>query len=447
MKKVATQKKVVNKKISKPTPAVGYKPYTLKTLANGLRIMTVPMSNPTVTVLVLVEAGSKYETAKNNGISHFLEHMCFKGTTLRPNASDISRELDTLGTQYNAFTGQEFTGYYAKGRAAQVNTLIDIVSDLYLHPTLPQTEIEKEKGVICDEINMYEDMPARKVYDLFQELLYGNQPAGWSITGSKEHVRSFTRKDFVTYREANYVASATTIIVAGDIDEKEVQQTIAKQFKSVSTLPKSSKKKVIEKQKSAQVHIGYKKTDQSHILLGFRSFDIYHPDNAIISMLTGVLGAGMSSRLFRKVRDEMGCGYYVGAYNDTATDTGVLTLRAGVAPERALEVVTALLAECTKLKTELVSDEELDKVRQIVSGGLFMGLESSDAVAEFYGSQAILRRDIRGPKEIEQRLARVTARDIQLMAQKLFVTKELNLAIIGPHKNQKAFEKLVNEYQ
>ena len=175
------------------------KPYTLKTLSSGLRILTIPMKNPTATVLVLVEAGSKYETLSQSGLSHFLEHMCFKGTSKRPNATDISRELDMLGAQYNAFTGTEYTGYYAKGRATQIEKLIDIVSDLYLNPTLPVAEIEKEKGVIRDEINMYEDMPARKIYDLFQELLYGNQPAGRSIAGTKERVSSFSRKDFVAY--------------------------------------------------------------------------------------------------------------------------------------------------------------------------------------------------------------------------------------------------------
>ncbi|MEN9852556.1 MAG: hypothetical protein RI996_499 [Candidatus Parcubacteria bacterium] len=439
MKKVSTQKKVVNKK--------SIKPYTLKTLPNGLRIMTVPMSNPTVTVLTLVEAGSKYESKKENGISHFLEHMCFKGTEKRVGASNIALELDTLGTQYNAFTGQEYTGYYAKGRTSQTAELIDIVSDIYLYSTLPRDEIEKEKGVIRDEINMYEDIPTRKVYDLFQTLLYGDQPAGWSIAGDKKRVSEFTRADFVQYRKKHYVASATTIVVAGDIDEKEVIGQLRRIFKTVSQEKKATKKKVIQKQNTSQLLVHNKKTDQTHILLGFRSVDIYHPDNAIISMLSGVLGAGMSSRLFRKVRDEMGCGYYVGAYNDTTTDTGVLTLRAGVAPERAVEVVEALLAECTKLKTELVSNEELEKVRSIASSGLFMGLESSDVVAEFYGSQAILRKEILTPKEVEEKLAQVTAADIQRVAQSILTSKNLNLALIGPHINNAEFEKVMNDYR
>jgi predicted Zn-dependent peptidase len=423
------------------------KPYTLKTLSNGLRILTIPMKNPTVTVLALVEAGSKYESKQENGISHFLEHMCFKGTEKRVGASNIALELDTLGTQYNAFTGQEFTGYYAKGRSTQVSEMIDIVSDIYLHSTLPTDEIEKEKGVIRDEINMYEDMPTRKVYDLFQTLLYGDQPAGWSIAGDKKRVSEFTRKDFVNYRKKHYTASATTIVVAGDIDEKQVTTQLVQIFKEVPTAKKTSKKKVKEAQSEPALLVQNKKTDQTHILLGFRSFDIYNKENAIVSMLSGVLGSGMSSRLFRKVRDEMGCGYYVGAYNDTTTDTGVLTLRAGVAPERAVEVVKALLAECSKLKNELVTDEELSKVRQIASGGLFMGLESSDAVAEFYGSQVILHKEILTPKEVEEKLSKVTPADIQRVAKKIFTRKNLNLALIGPHTSKKEFEKVIQAFE
>ena len=428
-------------------PVVHRKPYALKTLTNGLRILTVPMNNPTATVLVLVEAGSKYETLKQNGISHFLEHMCFKGTDKRPNSNDIARELDTLGTQYNAFTGQEYTGYYAKGRSTQVYELIDIVSDLYLNPTLPESEIQKEKGVIRDEINMYEDMPTRKVHDIFQELLYGDTPAGRTISGGKERVSGFKRKDFVTYRESNYVAQATTIIVAGDIDIKKVEKDIARQFKNAPTNKKTKKQKVVGKQSKPALKIEYKKTDQSHIVLGFRSVDTYHKDSIVVSVLAGVLGAGMSSRLFAKVRDEMGCGYYVGAHNDTDTDTGVLTLRAGVAPERAGEVVGALLVECRKLCDTLVPETELEKVKEIIAGSIFMGLESTDAVAEYYGAQAILHKDLKTPKEVEARYRSVSARDIQRMARKICQPKNLNLAIIGPHKTAKEFERIVGEFK
>jgi predicted Zn-dependent peptidase len=203
-------------------------------LKNGMRIITVPMKdNPTVTVLVLVEAGSKYETKKLNGISHFLEHMCFKGTAKRPTALHIAHELDGLGADYNAFTTEEYTGYYAKGEARYFPKLLDVVSDIYQNSTFPEKEIEKEKGVIVEEINMYEDMPARDVQQVFTSLLYGDQPAGWSVAGTKENVKSFKREDFINYKDAHYVASATTIVVAGNISHVDALNQIKSQFKAI----------------------------------------------------------------------------------------------------------------------------------------------------------------------------------------------------------------------
>src|SRR6185503_7683697 len=197
--------------------------FSKKVLKNGLRVVTIPMKdNPTVTVLVLVEAGSKYETKKVNGISHFLEHMCFKGTVKRPKAIDISKELDALGSQYNAFTAQEYTGYYAKSDARHFGRIFNVVSDIYLNSTFPDAEIQKEKGVIIEEINMYEDMPNRHVQDLLMKLLYGDTPAGWNVAGEKGNIMEMKRNDFVNYKKAHYLPEATVIIVAGRVSEKEV---------------------------------------------------------------------------------------------------------------------------------------------------------------------------------------------------------------------------------
>src|SRR5574343_451344 len=188
--------------------------FSKKVLKNGLRVITVPMKeNPTTTVLVLVEAGSKYEEKRVNGISHFLEHMCFKGTTKRQKAIDISKELDAIGSQYNAFTAQEYTGYYAKSDAKHFKKIFDVVSDIYLNSTFPEAELEKEKGVIIEEINMYEDLPPRHVQDMVMEILYGDQPAGWNIAGVKENILNMKREDFVQYKQAHYVPSATTLVV------------------------------------------------------------------------------------------------------------------------------------------------------------------------------------------------------------------------------------------
>lgn len=407
-------------------------------------MLSVPMAdNPTTTVLVLVETGSKYETKAINGLSHFLEHMCFKGTTNRPNTSDLSKELDTLGCEFNAFTGQEFTGYYAKGKASDFTKLLDIISDLYLNPLLKEDEIEKEKGVIVDEINMYDDMPMQKVHEVWANLLYGDQPAGWAIAGPREEVRSMTRKDFVNYRKAHYVASATTVIVSGNVDTATAFKEITKKFKGISEGKKGSKKKTRDTQSEPQVALQFKETDQTHFILGVRSFPIYDPRNTTLSVLGGVLGSGMSSRLFRKIRDEMGVGYYVRAGNSTSTDSGYFAVSAGVANDRLEEVLRAVMVELVDLKNNLVPTDELSKVKEHIVGMMYLGLESSDDLAEYYGTQEIMRREMRTPKEREKLIRAVTAEDIRKMARKIFLEKNLNLALVGPAKDEAGLKAIL----
>ncbi|KKU80443.1 MAG: Peptidase M16 domain protein [Parcubacteria group bacterium GW2011_GWA1_47_8] len=411
-----------------------------KVLQNGLRMIAVPMAdNPTVTVLVLVETGSKYEPKEKNGISHFLEHMCFKGTANRPNTSDLSKELDTLGCEFNAFTGQEFTGYYAKGKVADFPKLIDIISDLYLNPLLKEDEIEKEKGVIVDEINMYDDMPMQKVHEVWTNLLYGDQSAGWPITGLRDVVRGMSRKDFVAYRKAHYVASATTVIVSGNIDTIKAFKEITKRFKGIALSKKGRKKKTRDMQQAPQVAVRHKETDQTHFILGVRSFPIYDKRNSALSVLGGVLGSGMSSRLFRKIRDEMGVGYYVRAGNSASTDSGYFAISAGVSNDRLEEVLRAVMAELENLKNNLVPAEELSKVKEHLVGMMYLGLESSDDLAEYYGVQEILHRENELPQAKEKRIRAVTAADVQKVARTIFIEKNLNLALIGPFEKGEAF--------
>jgi len=415
-----------------------------KVLPNGLRMLAVPMTdNPTVTVLVLVETGSKYETKSINGLSHFLEHMCFKGTTNRPNTSDLSKELDTLGCEFNAFTGQEFTGYYAKGKVSDFSKLIDIISDLYLNPLLKDDEIEKEKGVIVDEINMYDDMPMQKVHEVWADLLYGDQPAGWTITGPRDVVRSMSRKDFVAYRKAHYVASATTVVVSGNIDSAAAFKEITKKFKGIETTKKGNKKKTRDTQSGPQVALKFKETDQTHFILGVRSFPVYDKRNLIISVLGGVLGSGMSSRLFRKIRDEMGVGYYVRAGNSASTDSGYFAVSAGVANDRLEEVIRAVMEELESLKNNIVPADELAKVKEHLIGMMYLSLESSDELAEYYGTQEVMRREMRTPKERERLIRAVTGEDVQKMARKIFIEKNLNLALIGPTKDEAGLKSLL----
>ncbi len=413
-------------------------------LKNGLRVITVPMKdNPTATVLVLVEAGSKYETKKINGLSHFLEHMCFKGTTKRPKAIDVSKELDTLGSQYNAFTAQEYTGYYAKAGAKHFKKIFDVVSDIYLYSTFPEAEIQKEKGVIIEEINMYEDMPNRHVQDLIMKLLYGNQPAGWNIAGEKKNILNMKRADFIKYKKAHYLPEATVIVVAGQIEEKKVLKEVNRVFGKISRGKKAKKMKVKEAQTRPQVLVNFKKTDQTHFVLSLRSCNIFDKKNAVLSVLAGVLGGGMSSRLFQKLREEMGVGYYVRAYNDSYTDHGVLQILAGVDNKRIIEVIESVLLECNKLKNRNIEKEELNKVKEFLIGNMKLSLESSDDIAGFYGMQELLKKKVEKSEKKASEIRKVTANQVKLLANSIFRNNKLNLALIGPFKDKSKFSKIL----
>ena len=418
--------------------------FSKKVLHNGLRVITIPMKdNPTATVLVLVEAGSKYETKKVNGISHFLEHMCFKGTNKRPKAIDISKELDVLGSQYNAFTAQEYTGYYAKSDAKHFKQIFDVVSDIYLNSTFPEIEMEREKGVIIEEINMYEDMPQRHVQDLVMKLLYGDQPAGWNVAGEKKNILKMKRDDFVKYKKQHYLPEATVLVVAGAVTEREVINEVNKIFRKVSCGKKVGKIKTKDKQNKPQALVKFKETDQTHFVLGVRSYDFFNKKSPELSVLGGILGGGMSSRLFQKLREEMGVGYYVRAYNDAYTDHGFFQISAGVDNKRIDEVLEAVLGECRRLKNEKVSEEELNKVKECLIGNMKLTLESSDDIANFYGGQELLKHELKNAQEKAKEIRKVTSNQIQTLAKDIFKNSKLNLALIGPFKDKAKFLKIL----
>ncbi len=418
--------------------------YIKRVLHNGLRVVTVPMQdNPTATVLVLVEAGSKYETKESNGLSHFLEHMCFKGTARRPKAIDISKELDALGSQYNAFTAQEYTGYYAKSDARHFSRIFDVLTDIYLNSTFPEAEIEKEKGVILEEINMYEDTPSRHVQDLMMRLLYGDTPAGWNVAGEKKNILKMKREDFVRYKKAHYLPGATLLVVAGRVSANEVMREVERVFGGMPRGRKIHKLKVKERQIKPEVLVKFKTTDQTHLVLASRSFGLFDKRNPALSVLSGILGGGMSSRLFQRIREEMGAGYYIRAGGDVYTDHGFFQVSAGVDNKRVCEVIRAVLEECQKIKIEGISAEELTKVKECLIGNLKLSLESTDDVANFYGGQELLKREIKSLEEKASEIRKVTAGDVQALAKDIFRNNKLNLALIGPFKNGSVFSRML----
>ena len=425
----------------KKQPMSAFKKYVL---SSGLRVMLAPQAGSlATTVLVLVEAGSKYEQKSNNGISHFLEHLCFKGTVKRPTALDITSELESMGSVYNAFTGHELTGYWAKAHPGKLDAVLEIVADLYANPVFNEKEIEKEKGVVIEELNMYEDTPMRKVGDLFTGLLYGDQPAGWDVGGTKEAIRSLKREDIIAYRKQHYVAKATTVVVAGAFNEKKILAQIKELFRDVPIAKKFSKVAVKEAQTVPAILVREKKSDQTHIVLGFRAFDMFDKRRYALEVLGDILGGGMSSRLFQKVREDLGAAYYVRAGADLFTDHGFFAVSSGLDNTRAQQVIKAILEELRKISSLPVSAKELQRSKSHLVGSMMIGLETSDALASFYGEQELFHKKLVTPEEVAKKVEAVTAAEILAAAKAIIKNEGMNLAVIGPFQEEAEFKKIL----
>jgi predicted Zn-dependent peptidase len=415
-----------------------------KALQNGLRLVTVPMpGSKTVTVLILVGTGSEYETKEINGISHFLEHMIFKGTKKRPTPAVIAQELDEVGGEFNAFTSKEHTGYYAKVNYKQLDLALDWISDIFLNSQFPAAEIERERGVILEEINMYMDLPMHYVSNLWEELLYGDQPAGWPIWGTKNVILNLTRENFFNYFNSQYCARNTIVCVAGNFDEKNIEEKIEKYFSGIRKEEFKDKLKVAEAQEKPGIIVYFKETDQTHLCLGVRGYDIFHKDKYAFNILGTILGGFMSSRLFQEVREKRGLAYYIRTGIETAIDSGYLVTQAGVANTKAEEAITAILAEYKKIRDIKISEEELIRAKEHIKGNTLLNLETSDETASFVAGQEILKKEILTPEEVFARIDEVAIDDIQRVAQDIFKPEKLNLALIGPFKEKDKFEKLL----
>lgn len=415
------------------------------TLKNGLRIIVVPQKNTqAVTVLVLVGTGSKYEEKETSGISHFLEHMYFKGTKKRPSTIAIAETLDKLGGSFNAFTSQEYTGYFAKVASQHFETALDWVSDIFLNSVLPEKEMEKEKGVIIEEINMGQDHPMDYIQVLWLKLLYGDQPAGWDIAGTKESVGAIGKKDLFDYMNSQYVASNTIVCVAGNVSEKTAINKVKKYFSKISGAKFKAKPAVKEEQSEPSLLVHFRETDQAHLCLGVRAYDLFHPKRYVQELLGIILGGMMSSRLFNEVRAKLGIAYYIhtGAYSDT--DTGSLVTSAGIDNKNIDKGITAILKEYKKISEAAVSREDLKKAKEYLKGKMTLVLESSDAQASFYGMRELLENKIMTPKEIFSKIDKVTAPDMLKLAKEIFQPQKLNLALIGPFKDESRFKKILN---
>jgi predicted Zn-dependent peptidase len=414
------------------------------TLKNGLRIITVPMqSTQTATVVVMVGVGSRYESEKEAGISHFIEHMFFKGTQKRPNTLAISEELDSVGGEFNAFTSKDRTMYYAKSDAKHLERALDVVADMYLNSKIEGKEIEKEKGTIFQEINMYEDIPMRSIADTFEKLLYGENSLGREIIGNKKTVGSFKRHKFIDYMKRFYVANDTVVCVAGKFSEKKVIREIKKQFEKMNRGKKPSYKKIIEKQEKPAIKLKPKKTDQTHLVLGARAYHEDHKDRFALGLLSIILGGNMSSRLFTEIREKRGLAYSVSTGVESYRDCGYLATQAGVEHDNLEKTIEIILKEYKKIAMDKVAEKELQKAKDYIKGKSVMSFEESDEVAMFFVDQEVRKKKILMMEEIFKRFDKVTVGDILRVAKEIFQPKKLNLAVIGPHKSSKKLEKLL----
>ncbi|MEK7566793.1 MAG: pitrilysin family protein [Patescibacteria group bacterium] len=411
-----------------------------KILPSGLKVITAPMEGTeAMTLLVLVGTGSKYETKNINGISHFLEHLFFKGTKQRPKPGEVNRALDGLGSEHNAFTSKEVTGYWVKAAGKHFDSALDIVSDILLEPLFKADEIERERGVIIQEISMYEDMPQRKIGDLWETLLYGDQPAGWDIAGTKEIINRIKRAEILDYKEKQYVASNALVIAAGNIDAKSTEKKIIKAFSSFKHGKAFSKKPIKEIQKGPGVNFTFKETDQTHLVLGFRGYDMFDDRRYALGLLGVILGGNMSSRFFMEIREKLGLAYYVRASTQNYTDSGYLAGSAGI-PHGELKRVVGLMIKILKdVKTRGVSEKEIKFAKDYLRGSMALSFESSDEIATFLAEQALFYKKIETPEELFKNIEKVKSGDIMKAVGELLKPDKLNLAVIGPHRDSKDY--------
>lgn len=412
---------------------------------NGLRVLTAPMSGTnTVTILISVGTGSNHESKQNNGISHFLEHMFFKGTSRRPSKVEIATELDGLGAVYNAFTSSEYTGYFTKVGHQYFDRAFDVVTDIFLNSTLPAEEIERERGVIIEEMHMRHDDPQSRVGFLWEKLLYGDQPAGWETLGEEPIIRALKRDDFTDYFHSQYVAENTAVIVAGNIkDEQALVEKIKRTFEGLRDGTPRRSPEVSESQVRPELIHEDKKTDQTNLIIGFRGFGKNDPRIWPASLLATVLGGGMSSRMFMEIREEMGLAYNISTGFDDYSKYGYLATAAGVPNDKLDKAIPAILGEYKRIRDEAVPMSELTKARDFVKGTSLIGLESSSSLAMFIGGEEILTGKPMTIDEVFAKLDAVTPDSIQSVARDIIREEGLNLALVGPKHDLVKLEKLL----
>jgi predicted Zn-dependent peptidase len=418
------------------------KKYKLK---NKLQVILTPQKETkAVTVLVLVGAGSRHESKNIAGISHFLEHMMFKGTERRPTTLSLSRELDSVGADFNAYTAKDHTGYWIKINNEHVDLALDMLSDMVFNSKLEEKELNREKGTIIEEINMYDDTPIMWAEVLMEESLYKNSSLAHDQLGTKNIIRKMSRNKMDNYRAKHYFPSNMVVSVAGNIDVKDTKRQIEEHFGgNKKNKTKTKLEKVKPNQTKPQINLKYKNTEQVHLSFGF--FGPNHKDKDLLpaSLLSIILGGSMSSRLFINVRERQGLCYYINSSLNIYQDIGNLSIRAGLDKERIMSAIELILNELKKIKNKGITNAELKKAKEFIKGKMVLHLEDSSSIADWYGRQQLLVGKTKTPEQRIAEIMKITKKDVDRVAKNIFQTKNINLALIGPFKTEKDFLKIL----
>lgn len=418
--------------------------YKIAKLKSGLRVLLVPDKHvDSVDVTVMFRVGSRCEMERIAGISHFLEHMFFKGTVKRSQAKDISEAVDSVGGEINAFTSHEYTGYYIKVAKNHVDLAVDVLSDMILNSKFDQKELDRERNVVKEEMKMYEDTPLRYIWTVWNEVMYGNQGIGREIAGTRESLDNINRQEMVDYRNDYYSVSNGLLVIVGNFNEEHMMSLLNKHWKDIKTGEKSVFTPTDDTQKKPACKLLYKDIQQANICLGVRGFETFHPDHFIGQVMSVILGQGMSSRLFLSVRERRGLAYSVHSAMDLYTDAGNFVVNLGTDAQKAEQAISLILSEFKKMRKEKVDHKELRKAKEYWKGKMILSMEDVDAMASMIGMQELLFDKIVSPKEMIERIESVTAKQVQRLANELFTNERLNLALIGPYKKEDKFKKLL----
>ena len=425
------------------TPVFPETLYSKRRFDNGLRLITAPMPHTrSVAVSIYVGAGSRYETESEAGVSHFIEHLCFKGTAKRPTAQEISETIDGVGGILNAATDREYTVYYAKVARPHLAMAVDVLSDLVQSPLFDSTELEKERKVVQEELASVSDSPGQQVDLMLDEMLWPDQPLGWDVGGTEESVGALTRDMVVDYTRRQYVPNNMVVAVAGNVDEDELASLLEGGLASMPSGSPQSWFPAHNGQTEARCRLLFKRTEQTHLALGMHALPLNHPDRYALDLLSVLFGESMSSRLFMELRERQGLCYDVNSYVSHFLDAGSFGVYAAVDPTNGPKAVGALVGELRRLG-EGVPEDELNRARELAKGRLLLRMEDTRSVSGWLGGQEILTGEIKSPEDVVARLDAVTPADVSRVVDTILHSDGLNLAIVGPHRSERRFVPLL----